>query len=243
MAIFRLHEGTSVVRKRSACMKCEEPLGPMDLIPIVSFILLRGRCRNCKSVISWQYPLVETVMGILFVLFYLKSVFGWFGADQISSITGMYTVVRDWIFISFLVVLFVYDLRYMILPDQFTLPGIMVAILLNLWLGMSVSSFLLGALCIGAFFYLQFVISQGEWIGGGDIRMGILMGSMLGLSQGLVALFIAYCIGALVSIILLLSKRVSRKTQIPLGTFLTVGVVSVLFFGEAILQWYLSLFV
>ena len=243
VVIFRLHEGTSVVRERSACMSCEEPLGLIDLVPIVSFLLLRGRCRRCKSVISWQYPLVEAVMGILFVLFFLKASFGWFGAYQISSIAGMYTVIRDWIFIVFLVLLFVYDLRYMILPDQFTLPAIIVAILLNLWLGVSAPSLLLGALCIGGFFYLQFVLSNGTWIGGGDIRLGILLGSMLGLSQGLVALFIAYLIGAIVSVGLLLSKRVHRKTQIPLGTFLTVGVVSVLFFGDAILQWYLSLFV
>lgn len=242
-AIFRLHDGRSVVKGRSKCMTCEEPIGPMDLIPIVSFLLLRGRCRSCKNVISWQYPLVEFVLGLLFVLFYVKFAEGWFGVYLIQSIGGLYSLARAWIFIGFLAVLFVYDLRYMIIPDQFSLPAIIVALIVNLWIGIPASSLLLGMIVFGAFFYLQFVISQGTWVGGGDIRMGVLIGAMLGLTQGFVALFIAYFLGALVGVALLVSKRVQRKTQIPFGTFLTTGVLTVLFFGDAILQWYLSLFV
>lgn len=242
-AIFRLHEGQSVLRGRSKCLRCEEPIRPMDLVPILSFFILRGRCRTCHSSISWQYPLVELVTALLFFLFYLKHQQLWFGADALSSVSGMYTLLSHWIFIPFLIVLFVYDLRYMILPDQFSIPAIILAVLMNLWIGMPAVELILGALILGGFFYVQFVLSRGTWVGGGDIRMGVLMGALLGLTQGLVALFIAYAIGAIFGIGLLIFKRVDRKTPIPFGTFLTLATLCLLFFGKAPLQWYLSFFV
>jgi prepilin signal peptidase PulO-like enzyme (type II secretory pathway) len=118
-----------------------------------------------------------------------------------------------------------------------------VAIILNLWIGaVPASSLFIGAVVIGGFFYLQFVISSGAWVGGGDIRMGALMGLMLGLTQGLVALFIAYLLGAVVGVMLILVKRVKRKTPIAFGTFLAIGTAIILFFGGVPLQWYLSLY-
>jgi prepilin signal peptidase PulO-like enzyme (type II secretory pathway) len=168
----------------------------------------------------------------LFVLFFFKH-------QEFSLI-----LVRDWTFLSFLTILFVYDLRHMLLLDRFTIPAMIVAIILNLWLGApEVSSMLLGALAIGGFFYGQFALSSGKWVGGGDIRMGALMGFMLGLSQGLVALFLSYLIGAIVGIILLLMKKAQGKTPLPFGTFLSLSAAIILFFGDVPLRWYLSLFI
>ncbi len=243
VAIFRVHEERSVVKGRSKCKTCEEPISARDLIPVLSFFILRGRCRKCKSVISWQYPLVEFTTGVLFLLFFLKFNFGWFSSPFVFSIEGMYTLVRDWIFIAFLIVIFVYDLRHMYILDRFTIPAMIIAIIFNLWIGViPVMSIMTGAVILGGFFYLQFIISNGAWVGGGDIRMGALMGLMLGLNQGLVALFIAYLLGAIIGVILLLSKRVNRKTPIAFGTFMAVGTAVILFFGNAPLQWYFSLF-
>ena len=101
---------------------------------------------------------------------------------------------------------------------------------------------LLGALVIGGFFLIQWLLSKGKWIGDGDIRMGVLMGLMLGLENGLVALFIAYILGAAIGVILLVSKKARMKTQIPFGTFLALATFVSLLFGEQILNWYLSLF-
>ncbi len=231
-AIFRIHEGTSVAKGRSKCRSCEVPLGPIDLVPIVSFLLLRGRCRRCKSAISWQYPLVEFVTGLLFVLFFIKH-------QEFSLI-----LIRDWIFVSFLVIIFVYDLRHMLILDRFTIPAMIVAVILNLWLGApAAASMILGAVVIGGFFYGQFALSQGKWVGGGDIRMGALMGLMLGLSQGLVALFLAYVLGAIIGVILLVMKKAEGKTALPFGTFLTLATAVLLLLGEAPLHWYLGLFV
>lgn len=214
------------------------------MIPVLSFFILRGRCRKCKSVISWQYPLVELVTGILFLIFYLKFVQGWFDTPLIQSISGIWLLLRDWIFIGFLIIIFVYDLRHMYILDRFTIPAMIVALVFNLWMTpVPVPYLIIGAAIIGGFFYLQFVISKGTWVGGGDIRMGILMGLMLGLTQGLVALFAAYLLGSVVGVILLLSKRVSRKTPIAFGTFLTAATILILFLGNAPLNWYLNLFV
>ncbi|MBI4713734.1 prepilin peptidase [Candidatus Uhrbacteria bacterium] len=235
VAIFRVHDGISVAKGRSRCQTCEEPITARDLIPVLSFFILRGRCRKCKNVISWQYPLVEFSTGLLFLLFYLKFEQG--GIDLL-------TLVRDWIFLGFLIVIFVYDFRHLFILDRFTVPAMIVAIILNLWISpVPALSLISGAIILGSFFYLQFVISNGTWVGGGDVRMGALIGLMLGLSQGLVALFIAYLLGAIIGVILLLSKRAGRKTPIAFGTFLAVGTIVILFFGDVPLQLYLSLFV
>ncbi len=230
-AIFRVQDETSVWKGRSKCMKCQEPIGWQDLIPVVSYLRLRGRCRKCEQVIDWQYPVVELVTGLLFLIAYVLTPF------------SFVLLLRNWIFIFYLVIIFVYDLRYMYILDRFTIPAMILAIIANLWIGsISPTSFLIGAVVLGGFFLGQFLLSKGTWIGGGDIRMGVLMGLMLGLEQGLVALFLAYVIGALVSISLLITGKVTRKTAIPFGTFLTLATLIALFFGRDLLNWYLHFF-
>ncbi|MBI5794356.1 prepilin peptidase [Candidatus Uhrbacteria bacterium] len=231
VAIFRIHEGGSVVRGRSKCQTCEEPISARDLVPVLSFLILKGRCRKCQSVLSWQYPIVELVTGGLFLLAFQR--------DGLSL-----TFVRDCVFLSYLIIIFVYDLRHMLIIDRFTIPAMIFAIIVNLWLGIVPAwSILVGGLVLAAFFWIQFLVSRGTWVGGGDIRMGALMGFMLGLEQGLVALFIAYLLGAIVGVGLLVSGKANRKTPIPFGTFLATASVVVLFVGEPIVRWYLGLFV
>lgn len=231
------------MRGRSICLKCEESLGPLDLVPVISFFILRGRCRHCKAAIDWQYPLVELATGTLFLLFYFKYARMWFGADSISSISGMYLFASQLIFIPFLVIIFVYDLRHMTILDKFTIPAMTIAAIVNLWTGaVSAPSMLVGAIVFAGFFYAQFALSQGTWVGGGDIRLGALMGFMLGFQHGIVALFLAYLLGALVGVVLLLFKKADRKTPLPFGTFLTLATTAILFFGETPLNWYLSFF-
>jgi prepilin signal peptidase PulO-like enzyme (type II secretory pathway) len=130
----------------------------------------------------------------------------------------------------------------MLLPDKFTIPAMIVALLLNLLFAfVSPLLMLSGALILGGFFWIQYVLSKGTWVGGGDIRLGVLMGFMLGLWQGLVALFLAYVIGAIVAVILLITGKADRKTQLPFGVFLTLGTVIMLLSGEVILDWYIGL--
>lgn len=242
VAIFRVHEGKSVVGGRSKCRGCEEPIRASDLIPILSYLRLKGRCRACKSVISWQYPAVEVATGLLFVLGYI--IVSTQGADNLGLLFMAMLLLRYAVFIAYLVIIFVYDLRHMLILDRFTIPAMIFAIIMNLWLGtVPAWSILVGGAVHAGFFWLQFAISKGTWVGGGDIRMGALMGFMLGLEQGLVALFIAYVLGAIVGVGMMASGKATRKTPVPFGTFLAVATVVVLFVGQPLIDWYLNLFV
>lgn len=152
-------------------------------------------------------------------------------------------ILRDWIFAAYLVIIFVYDLRYMLIIDRFTVPAMILAIVLNLWLGLvPVWSMLLGGMVLAGFFWIQFALSRGAWVGGGDIRMGALMGLMLGLQYGLVALFLAYVLGAIIGVGMMANGYATRKTPVPFGSFLAVATLLTLFAGESLLDWYLNLF-
>lgn len=238
VVIFRTQEGRSVAQGRSKCRTCEEPIAAWDLIPVLSYVLLKGRCRKCKAVVSWHYPVIEFATGILFVLAFLST------ANSPEDFTTYPILVfRNWVFVSYLVLLFVYDWKHQFILDRFTIPAMVFAFLINLWLGVIPSwSLLIGAVVISLFFWLQFFFSKGTWVGGGDVRMGALMGLMLGLTHGVVALFIAYILGAIVGVFLLVSGIVGRKTPIPFGTFMALATAAVLFAGSPILDWYLGFF-
>lgn len=243
VVVFRTREKKSVAKGRSKCQTCEIPIKAYDLIPIVSFFVLKGRCRNCKNVISWQYPLVELATGLLFVLVFLRYAFGFSLPDSMTADNMLAFMIRDFIFISFLVILFVYDLKHMLILDRFTVPAMIVALLLNLWLGVPPWSLLIGALAIAGFFAIQVVVSKGTWVGGGDVRLGAVIGFMLGLEEGLAVLFLAYLIGAIIGILLLAVKKAGMRTKIPLGAFLSLSTLIVLFAGNAIIDWYLGFFI
>ncbi len=226
---------------RSQCMTCKMELKAIDLIPVVSFLALRGKCRQCGSAISVQYPLVEFATGLLFLIFFLR--FGQgitIGGDWMQGMEGI-NLLRVLFFISVLVVLFVYDLKYYLILDRFTVPAVVIAVLLNLWIGIPLWSIAVASVGLALFFFAQYAISRGRWIGGGDIRMGALMGAMLGFPQALVALFLSYAIGAIVGLFLLGSNKSEWKTQVPFGTFLSASTIITLLFGEPLLNWYLGL--
>ena len=226
--ILRTRVKTSVADGRSKCMSCQTKLSPRDLVPVLSFCALRGKCRSCKVPISIQYPLVELSAGLLFLLAFLQNGIG-------------PELVRDLVFVSTLIVIFVFDLRYMEIPDRFTVPAMVFALLANLYLGFAWSSLVLGAIAAGGFFLMQYVLSKGKWIGGGDIRLGVLMGLMLGLPSTVAALFVAYVVGAVYAGWLLATKRASAESQVPFGTFLAVATVVVMLVGDQIVGWYLGL--
>ncbi|MFA6992221.1 MAG: A24 family peptidase, partial [Candidatus Gracilibacteria bacterium] len=143
---------------------------------------------------------------------------------------------------SFLIAIFFYDLMYQEIPDHFSLPAIAVAIAGGLIFGIPEwTNMVVGGVVLGLFFFLQFWVSKGKWIGGGDIRMGVLMGVLLGWELGLLALIIGYAIGAIYAIVLLITKQANRKSAIALGPFLIIGIFATLFYGEQILNWYLNI--
>lgn len=241
VVIFRLREKTSVVRGRSCCRSCKTPVAILDLIPVISFLRLKGRCRSCSEVIEWQYPAVELITAILFALVFARAYFGFYVPGFVDDADWLLLFIRDAITVSALVVIFVYDLRYQYILDRVTLPVMILVFAINISLGANPISLLLAALLIGGFFAVQFLISNGKWIGGGDIRLGMLMGLLLGIGPGLIALFIAYILGSVIGIALMLFKRASSKSRIAFGTFLSVATVISLLLGGPMWEWYLSL--
>ena len=134
VVLFRTPKKQSVVKGRSRCLKCKEPIAWQDLLPIVSYLRLRGKCRNCKKVFSWQYPVIEFITGLLFLLVFLRYDLGWLLPTVFDASEFYLFLLRDWVMISILLVIFVYDLRHMLILDRFTIPAIVVALCMNILL-------------------------------------------------------------------------------------------------------------
>ncbi|MDP3244918.1 MAG: prepilin peptidase [bacterium] len=251
--IWRLKTGKSVWRGRSCCPKCGKTLVWYELIPLLSFIIQNGRCRGCKQKIDWQYPLVELVTGILFILSYWK-LGNWELIGNWKLEIGNFTMYCY--FIAVLIILFVYDLRYGLIPNKVVIPAIVVSFLLNILLpelvegpsthfvrsgniSLMAGGYLLLAILIGAgFFAIQYYVSRGHWVGAGDIYFGALMGAMLGWPQVIVGLVVSYMLGGLVACLLLLFGKKKFGQTLPMGTFLAIGTIITLLWGRQILNWY-----
>ena len=236
--ILRLKSGQNL-GGRSRCPECKKQIAWYDNIPLLSFVILQAKCRTCRAKISWQYPAVEFVSGLLWLAGYFKFVTpDWW---QNSSVAWL-QFFSFGIFVSILLVLFVFDTRWYILPDQITIPAIVLALVLNLFLGVD-WPWLLGSVALGAaWFWLQHVISRGTWVGEGDIRLGALVGALVGTWQGLVlTFFIAYVGGSIIAIALLLLHKKGWKSQLPMGAFLTIATTVTLLWGSDLWVWYSTL--
>lgn len=241
VVVLRLHRAESFIKGASKCLFCKHRLYPKDLIPLFSYLFLKGHCRYCRQKFSHQYPLVELFTGLAFVLVFWKII----PSLDVSSITALqFLYLLDWwVIVSFLIIIFIYDLKYYLILDKVVWPGIILALLVNLVLGVSVFNLVFAAVIGGGFFLLQFILSKGRWIGGGDIRLGIFMGVILGWPQVLTALFVSYILGSLISVFLLLGKSKAWGDKIPFGTFLALGTFITMLWGSSLVTWYLSLFV
>ena len=235
--IWRLYKGESIIHGRSYCPKCKKTLRWYELIPLVSFALQRGRCRGCMQPIDWQYPIVELVMGMLFVLTYLRM-----GIPH--GILHFTFYILHFYLLSVLTIIFVFDLRYGLVPDVVALPAIVIALLYAVLthLQLAAIGYLFLAACSGAiFFAAQYYFSHGRWLGAGDIRIGALMGAMVGWPYVFAALVVSYFVGGVVGVILLATGKKKFGQTVPLGTFLTFGTAIVFLYGAPIWNWYFGL--
>ena len=236
--IWRLRTKESFLRGRSYCPKCRHVLAAADLVPLLSFLLLRGKCRYCSLRIDPSYFLIESATGLLFLLVALVS----FPAGAASiGMTAMAELLLGWFLVAVLVIVFVFDLRYMLIPRSLTLPAAALAFAANIALGDDILMAAIGIAVGGGFFWLQRVLSQGKWIGGGDVYLGLLMGAALGFPLVLVALFFAYVIGAVFGVSMMAVRRKSMKSEIPFGTFLSAATIFTMLYGQTVLDWYLGM--
>lgn len=243
--VWRLHKGEGLWN-RSYCPKCRGGIAWYDNIPIFSYLILRAKCRHCKAKISCQYPVVELAIAILFTIsFILNTKYLISNTNMILDIgyLDIIRIFRDWFFIFVMIVVFIYDLRYYLILDVVTFPAMAVIFVFNLLLGIDFKNMLISAIIGGSFFLLQFLVSRGKWIGGGDIRLGFLLGLFFAWPNILAVIFLAYIIGSLVSVPLVLWSKKKWSSEVPLGVFLTSSAVIVLFWGENVINWYLNLLV
>jgi len=227
---------------RSFCPKCKTKIKWFDNIPLISFLFLKGRCRACQEKISWQYPLIELTMGLLFLLPLLKANLSLSGF--LFEKNFIIEIFQDWLIYFVLVFTFIYDIKYLEVSDLVIFSSGALILILNLFLKQNhilawLKPTLFAMLVAFLFFLLQYLFTKGKGIGLGDLRIGLFMGLVLGHWRFLfLALVFAYLIGSFVSLALIVLKKKSFKSQIPLGPFLTIGTFLTLFFGEKIINFY-----
>ena len=234
VCIYRMPRGLSIISPSSRCPFCSMPVKPWDNIPIVSYLMLRGKCRNCREKISARYPLVEALNAFLYV-----AVFWRFGMNWDFLIYAA--------LVSALIVITFIDLDFQIIPDIITVSGIPLALFAGSFLlpdpfmradKLGYTASLIGFLAGGGFFYLIAVLSRGG-MGGGDIKLMAMIGGLMGWKSVLLTTFAGSLSGSIIGIFLMLFKGKGRKTKIPFGPFLAFGTLISLFFGQEILLWYL----
>lgn len=224
---LRVPKKESIAYPPSHCTNCDRRLTALDLVPVFSYLFLKGKCRTCSSSIHWVYPLMEAITAVLFVASYL--VFG-FTPELIVAI----------LFVSLLVIITVSDIAYMLIPDKVLLPfavvllGLRIVIPLDPWWNS-----LLGAVVGFSLLFLIAVVSKGG-MGGGDIKLFFVIGLVLGLSGTLMTLFFASLIGAIVGIIQLRVTKKGRKSPIPFGPSIAAAAIIVYFWGDGMLAWYMN---
>jgi prepilin signal peptidase PulO-like enzyme (type II secretory pathway) len=233
----------SILYGHSMCPNCQHQLVAKDLIPIISWLCLKRKCRYCKKPISWQYPVVELITAGLFVVSYL-----FWPTELVAS--WQYVSLISWLIILIgLIALVVYDIKWMILPDKIVYPLLGMTILslaLQYSLGRSLSDIygVIWAVVIGGgIFWLIFQISKGKWIGGGDVKLGFLLGLVVAKPEyAFLVLFIASIIAMLFTAPLLAVKKLKKNSKVPFGPFLITASIVVVMLGSNILNAYKSLF-
>lgn len=228
VCIYRIPAGKSIVLPSSHCMNCNQPIKFYDNIPIISYILLRGRCRNCNIKISLMYPVVEGLTAALSALLFVQ-----YGLSLQYLLTFIFTCAL--IIITFI------DLEHQIIPDVITLPGIPLFFLAAIFfMNMRPLDSLLGIAIGGGLFYLiaagYELLRKTEGMGGGDIKLMAMLGAFLGWQSLWFILLVSSILGAVVGIAAMLSKGEDMKYAVPFGPFLSVAAVSYLFLGDYALR-------
>jgi len=233
VVVLRYNTGCSFVKGRSKCFSCSKELSWYELVPIFSFLFLKGRCFGCKSKISIQYPLVEFITGVLFSFVFLK-----FGFD---------TFLPAYLFITaLLVAMAIYDFMHKIIPDGMVFVFDLLALILVFMKTGFISSFqmpgflnLFAGIVLFAFFGGLWLVSSGKWMGFGDAKLSLGIGWLLGMSGGIFSIMLAFWIGAIFSIVLLIleklnlsNKKLTIKSEIPFAPFIIFA-----FFIEFLLGW------
>lgn len=231
VVIYRLPRGLSVVSGSSRCPACDTPIPLLLNIPIISYLLLRAKCRSCKAQISWRYPVVELLTGVMFM-----------GIVELAG--SELAAVRLATLGCILIAVSLIDGEYRLIPDRVIKFGLLAAFALALADGFasfyaSLFGFLVGGGLFLFFWFLGRVLLRKDGMGGGDIKLAALVGAFLGWKLFLLAFFLSFVLVFLFGMVGILFKRMNRKTEIPMAPFISAGVLAALTIGDRLISWYL----
>jgi leader peptidase (prepilin peptidase)/N-methyltransferase len=233
VVIYRLPLGQSLVSPPSRCRKCGYGLRWFDNIPVLSWVMLGGKCRKCRDPISIQYPIVELVTGGLFLLI------AWMTPDVLLLASRL-------VLVCILIALFGIDFEHQILPNSITLPGIVVGLIFNLATPPGITDALIGAVLGGGILYgiaaAYYLVRREEGLGMGDVKMLAMIGAFLGWKAVLVTLVLSSFSGALIGLALIALQRKGMRVAMPFGTFLAAGALAAMLAGDPLITWYAQFF-
>jgi len=221
VVIFRFGTGRSIIGGRSECLKCRSIIRWFDLIPVASYFLLKGKCRNCKEKISFYYPIVELTTAIVLVTTFLEG-------SEITLLLFLNAITVT----IFILILFV-DIRYLIIPDKLVILLAVMAVSLKI---IAVSGNFLQpltfSLAVTSFFAILFIASKGRWIGLGDVKLIFVIGFLLGYPLGYLSVVLAVWLAFIFSILLIVVRKADMKTEIPFGSFLSASAIIFIIFSS-----------
>ena len=227
VVIYRLPLHESIVYGSSHCPTCQKPIKAYDLIPILSYLILSGKCRNCHQRISIRYPLIELLTALTYTLIYLV-----YGLSYITLIGLILT--------SLLIIIAMIDIDTMEILDRFHIILLVLAIINLFFTNLPLKDHIIGFFIISIPFLIIAYLTNG--IGGGDIKLIAVAGFLLGYQATLVAFFIASIIGGIVAVYLLVTKQKDRKSLIAFGPYLCIGIYFAYLYGQPVFNWYLTFF-
>lgn len=229
VVIYRLPKRVSITQGTSYCPRCKHRIMPFELVPIISYLFLRGKCAHCQSHISLRYPMIELLTGIVFAISFLS-----FGMTL--------QFVMAAIIASLCIIIAMIDLDTMEIPDRFHIFFIIMALIQMIWISdLPILDHFFGFIIISLPLYLIALLTGG--IGGGDIKLMASAGLLLGYQASIVAFFIAAIIGGAVGMSLVITKSKDSKSLIAFGPFLCIGIFLSYLFGMQLFQWYITLFI
>ena len=233
VCIYRLPASQSISRPRSHCPNCNELIRFYDNIPVLSYLVLRGRCRFCKERISFRYPVVEILTGLFALVTFLK-----YGITLEALIY--------YVFVSALIVITFIDIDHQIIPDIITLPGIPLFFIAGIVLpGITYIDSIIGVFAGGGSLFLvawiYHLVTKKEGMGGGDIKLLAMIGALVGWQGVLFTIFVASAVGTISGILVMLKARKSMKLAIPFGPFLAIGGIAYIFIGPQLIYWYFNM--
>lgn len=238
VCIFRIPNNQSISNPPSHCYNCNTKLKPKDLIPILSWVFLKGKCSYCDSKISLRYPLIELLTGILFVLVY--------------KVYGMNFIIINYLVLTSLLIIITFiDIDHYIIPDKIIIFGSLFAVIFNLTgKGISLLDSLAGAIICGGGMLLLInlieLIVKKEVMGGGDIKLFFMIGLFLGVKLGLLTILLSIYVGAIYGVIIIIYsnlKNIDYNSMIPYGPFISIGAFIAVICGTDIINWYMNLMI